>query len=105
MKTVKAIAAIGAAIAMFTTANPAYADGWERSRTIIGPNGGKHMVEGSGYCDAYGCESRQRWTGPRGRSVTRHGSTECYDGYCEGWAKWTGPNGGSTVVNRRFRRY
>ena len=105
MKKVTAIVAIGAAMTIFTAANPAYADGWQRSRKVIGPYGGVHTFEGRGYCNENGCKSRQQWTGPRGRTLTRHGRTKCYDGYCQGSAKWAGPHGGSAVVKRRFRRY
>ena len=67
MKKVTAIVAIGAAMTIFTAANPAYADGWQRSRKVIGPYGGVHTFEGHGYCNENGCKSRQQWTGPRGR--------------------------------------
>lgn len=105
MKKLTTLAAIGAALTVFAAASPAYADGWDRQRVIIGPHGGEHHFKGRGYCDEHGCASQQRWTGPRGRTLTRKGSTDCYGGYCEGKAVWTGPRGNSAVVKRRFRRW
>ncbi len=105
MKRMTCIAAIGAAMTLFAAASPAYADGWKRERTVIGPHGGVSTFRGSGYCDDGECASKQKWTGPHGRTVTRRGSTSCHDGYCEGTAEWTGSRGNTAVVKRRFHRY
>jgi hypothetical protein len=105
MKHLTSLAAVGAAMTLFAAASPAYADGWDRSRTVIGPDGGQYTAHGEGYCEDGHCSSQQQWTGPRGRTVTRQGSAECHDGYCRGRATYTGPNGGQAVVKRRFRRY
>lgn len=104
MKHFASLAALGAVMTMFTFASPAYADGWERSRTVIGPYGGKRTFESRGSCEHGSCSSEQRWTGPRGRTVTRRGSTSCYGGECSGSAEWSGPRG-TTSVKRRFQRY
>ena len=86
MKQLSSLAAIGAALTVFAVASPAYADGWERSRTVHGPYSGEHNFRGSGNCNDDSCSSRQEWTGPGGGTITRKGSTSCYDGYCEGSA-------------------
>ena len=105
MKKLTAIAAIGAAMTMFAAASPASADGWDRSRTVIGPHGGEHEFEGRGYCDEDGCASRQRWRGPHGRTLTRRGHTECHDDHCERTSVWVGPRGHKRVVRHHFHRY
>lgn len=105
MKYLSSLAIAGAAMTVFAAASPAFADGWDRSRTVVGPEGGVWTFNGRGSCDHGECSSEQRWTGPGGGTVTRRGGTRCYDGVCEGTAKWTGPRGNSGVVKRRFERY
>ena len=105
MKKVTSLAALGAVLTVFAAASPAYADGWERQRTVIGPYGGERNFHGGGYCDEDGCDSHQQWTGPHGQTVTRKGYTDCYGEVCRGKAVWTGPNGNQAVVKRRFRRW
>lgn len=105
MRKLTTLAAIGTALTVFAAASPAYADGWERSRSVTGPYGGERHFYGSGSCDEYGCASRQEWSGPNGGTVTRQGYTDCYGDHCRGKAVWTGPNGNKTVVRRNFRRW
>lgn len=105
MKRLTTLTAIAAALTVFAAASPAYADGWERERSIYGPYGGERHFYGSGDCDDNGCASHQHWTGPGGRTLTRKGYTDCYGGKCEGTAVWTGPRGNEAVVERRFRRW
>lgn len=87
------------------TLTAAQADGWERNRVYKGPYGGTAAFNGKGYCNDYGCKSKQSWRGPNGGTVTRKGKTYCHDGYCESSAKWTGPRGKTWSRNFRFRRH
>lgn len=79
--------------------------GWSRSKTVTGPNGGVYTAQGSGSCSGGHCSSTQRWTGPEGNTVMRSGSTGCRGAWCRTTATYTGPNGGNATRSRVYRRY
>lgn len=103
MKSLTVLAAIAAGSLVF--ASSASAQGWERSRTAVGPYGGTATFNGAGSCSGGTCSSHQSWTGPGGNSVTRDGSTSCSGGACNGTTTWTGPRGNTVSRSRRFHRY
>lgn len=97
--------AIAAAFMVAGAASASAQEGWSRSKTVTGPNGGVYSAQGSGSCSGSHCSSTQRWTGPAGNTVTREGSTGCRGAWCRTTATYTGPNGGTATRARVYRRY
>ncbi|MEL6375253.1 MAG: hypothetical protein AAFR04_14955 [Pseudomonadota bacterium] len=93
-----------AAALFFASVLSAQAQGWDRSVSGVGPNGGTWSKSASGSCAGGVCSSNQRYTGPRGNSFTRSGTSSCAGGVCSGTATYTGPRGRSFTRTLRFRR-
>lgn len=106
INNMKKLAVVAMAAVLGTAfAASANAQGWERNRTTVGPNGGVWTFKGQGECYGGSCGSNQVWTGPAGNSVNRSGSSSCAGGSCSGTATWTGPRGKTVQRSRSFRRY
>lgn len=97
--------ALAVVFMVFGAAAASAQEGWSRSKTVTGPNGGVYSAQGSGSCSGNRCSSTQQWTGPAGNTVTRSGTTGCRGAWCGTKATYTGPNGGTATRTRVYRRY